>query len=91
MDARTNVLICLGAAVSSNCVACFRYYHGEARRLGVDPAEIDAAVRLAAKVKAGANIAVMGAVAEASGGAGSDGGACDEAVPSSSSCCSRGR
>ncbi len=65
MDDKTSVLVCLGAAIAANCVACFRHYHGEALRIGLDPSEIDAAVTLGAKVKTGANIAVMGAVAKA--------------------------
>ena len=65
MDEKTSVLVCLGAAVAANCVACFRHYHGEALRLGLDATEIQAAVTLAGKVKAGANIAVMSAVGEA--------------------------
>lgn len=65
MDDKTSVLVCLGAAIAANCIACFRHYHGEALRIGVDPSEIDAAVTLGAKVKTGANIAVMNAVAQA--------------------------
>ena len=68
MDEHTSVLVCLGAAVASNCVSCFRHYHGEALRIGLAPSEIDAAVTLGSKVKTGANIAVMQAVADAAGG-----------------------
>ena len=67
MDEHTSVLVCLGAAVASNCVSCFRYYRGEAQRIGLDPSEIDAAVTLGSKVKTGANIAVMQAVADTAG------------------------
>jgi alkylhydroperoxidase/carboxymuconolactone decarboxylase family protein YurZ len=63
MDEKTSVLVCLGAAVAANCVACFRHYHEEAQRIGLDESEIEAAVTLGAKVKTGANIAVMSAVA----------------------------
>lgn len=86
MDEKTRVLICLGAAVSANCVACFRHFHREAVRLGVEPAEVDEAIALAGKVKTGANIAVMSAVAEttarASGAASGPG----AAIPD---CCAR--
>jgi alkylhydroperoxidase/carboxymuconolactone decarboxylase family protein YurZ len=88
MDEKTSVLVCLGAAVAANCVACFRHYYGEALRLGLDASEIQAAVTLAGKVKTGANIAVMGAVGEAMRGAGQQeqAGACSPtAAPS---CCS---
>jgi alkylhydroperoxidase/carboxymuconolactone decarboxylase family protein YurZ len=88
MDEKTSVLVCLGAAVAANCVACFRHYHGEALRLGLDGSEIQAAVTLAGKVKAGANIAVMSAVGESMRGAGQQPAeACSPA--SAPSCCSR--
>jgi len=89
MDEKTSVLVCLGAAVAANCVACFRHYHGEALRLGLDASEIQAAVALAGKVKAGANIAVMGAVGEAMRGAGQQEQAEACSPTSAPSCCSR--
>ena len=49
----------------ANCVACFRHYHGEALRIGLDRRRSMPAVTLGAKVKTGANIAVMNAVAQA--------------------------
>ena len=87
MDEKTSVLICLGAAVSANCVACFRHYHGEALRIGLEPSEIDAAVALGVKVKTGANIAVMNAVAEAVRCRGTQNAPCGPTA--SSSCCAR--
>jgi alkylhydroperoxidase/carboxymuconolactone decarboxylase family protein YurZ len=86
MDDKTSVLICLGAAVSANCVSCFRHYHGEAVRIGVDPSEVEAAVTLGAKVKTGANIAVMNAVAESARRGGQPGASCGGAT--APSCCS---
>jgi alkylhydroperoxidase/carboxymuconolactone decarboxylase family protein YurZ len=89
MDEKTSVLVCLGAAVAANCVACFRHYHGEALRLGLDASEIQAAVTLAGKVKAGANIAVMSAVGEATRRAGRSDQADACAPAAAPSCCSR--
>lgn len=89
MDEKTGVLVCLGAAVAANCGPCFRHYHGEALRLGLDPAEIQAAVTLAGKVKAGANIAVMGAVGEAMRRAGHEEPAEACSPAGSPSCCAR--
>jgi alkylhydroperoxidase/carboxymuconolactone decarboxylase family protein YurZ len=89
MDEKTSVLVCLGAAVAANCAACFRHYHGEALRLGLDASEIQAAVALAGKVKAGANIAVMGAVGEAMRSAGQQEPAEACSPTSAPSCCSR--
>jgi len=89
MDEKTSVLVCLGAAVAANCGPCFRHYYGEALRLGLDASDIQAAVMLAGKVKAGANIAVMNAVGEAMRGAGQQAQA-DACSPTTvPSCCSR--
>jgi hypothetical protein len=89
MDEKTNVLVCLGAAVAANCGPCFRHYHGEAIRLGRDASDIQAAVRLAGKVKAGANIAVMSAVGDAMRGAGQQEQAAACSPTAAPSCCSR--
>jgi len=89
MDDQTSVLVCLGAAIAANCVACFRYYHGEALRVGLDPSEIDAAVTLGAKVKTGANIAVMNAVAETMRRGGRRDAVCGESAGAAPSCCTR--
>ncbi len=87
MDDKTSVLVCLGAAVAANCVACFRHYHGEALRIGLDPSEIEAAVALGAKVKTGANIAIMNAVAQTvRRGEAQD--ACEAGAPAPA-CCTR--
>jgi hypothetical protein len=86
MDETTSVLICLGASVAANCVDCFRHYHWEARRIGLDASDIDAAVALGAKVKTGANIAVMSAVAGATGRKDRQSAVCEDTVPS---CCPR--
>ncbi len=86
MDDKTSVLISIGAAVAANCVTCFRHYHAEAVRIGLEASEIDAAVALGSKVKTGANIVVMNAVAETARRAGRPVPACDEPP---SSCCSR--
>jgi hypothetical protein len=89
MDDKTSVLVCLGAAIAANCVACFRHYHGEAQRIGLDPSEIDAAVTLGAKVKTGANIAVMNAVAQAVRRVERPDAACGETAGTAPSCCAR--
>lgn len=99
MDDKTSVLVCIGAAVAANCVSCFRHYHGEAQRVGLDASEIEAAVSLGSKVKSGANVAVMNAVGETMRRADRQGAACGEAAAASCgpmtgmgpSCCSGGR
>jgi alkylhydroperoxidase/carboxymuconolactone decarboxylase family protein YurZ len=89
MDDKTSVLVCLGAAIAANCVACFRHYHGEALRIGLDPSAIEAAVTLGAKVKTGANIAVMNAVAQAGRRGERPDAACGETAGAAPSCCTR--
>ncbi len=86
MDEKTSALISIGAAVAANCVTCFHHYHAEAVRIGLDDSEIEAAVAVASKVKTGANIVVMNAVAETSARRGRQSAACSDAGPSS--CCS---
>ncbi len=87
MDEKTSVQICIGAAVAANCVTCFRHYHAEALRIGLNESEIEAAVALGSRVKTGANIAVMNAVAEMARLSGRQAPAPSEAT--ASSCCSR--
>jgi len=86
MDEKTSVLISIGAAVAANCVTCFRHYHAEAQRIGLDDSEIEAAVALASKVKTGANIVVMNAVADTARRSGRQAAPCTG--PAASSCCS---
>ncbi len=89
MDDKTSVLVCLGAAISANCIPCFEHYYGEAVRIGLDPSEIDAAVTLGVKVKTGASIAVKNAVAQAMRRGQRPDAAC-EAIPGvAPSCCAR--
>lgn len=89
MDDKTNVLVCLGAAIAANCTACFRHYHGEAVRIGLDASEIDAAVALGAKVKTGANIAVMNAVAQTTRRNERQDAGCGNSASAPPSCCAR--
>jgi alkylhydroperoxidase/carboxymuconolactone decarboxylase family protein YurZ len=89
MDEKTSVLVCLGAAIAANCVACFKHYYGEATRIGLDDAEIDAAVALGAKVKTGANIAVMNAVTQTTRRGTRQDSACGESPGPGPSCCGR--
>jgi len=89
MDDKTSVLVCLGAAIAANCVACFRHYHGEALRIGLARSEIDAAVALGAKVKTGANIAVMNAVAQTARRGEQPDAACGGTAVAPPSCCAR--
>ena len=90
MDDRTRILVCLGSAISANCVACFQHYHREALKAGLEPAEIDAAVKLGAQVKKGAHITVMSAAEAAGGPAGGDK-APSCCAPAAPGCCADGK
>ncbi len=89
MDDKTSVLVCLGAAVAANCIPCFRHYHGEAVRIGLEASEIDAAVTLGAKVKTGANIAIVNAVAQTVRRGEPPDAACGETAGTAPACCTR--
>jgi len=90
MDDRTRILICLGSAIAANCVACFQHYHKEALKAGLEPVDIETAVKFGAQVKKGAHITLMNAVDKESGrNKGEQTPSCCE--PSQSTCCSEGK
>ncbi len=47
LSPRDRELVALGAAMGSNCIACVEYHVPQARRVGLDDAQIEAAIRLA--------------------------------------------
>ncbi len=51
LDEPTAELVAIGAAVGANCEPCFKHHYDRARRLGVTPAAMADAVRLAHAVK----------------------------------------
>ncbi|MDA8074270.1 MAG: arsenite efflux transporter metallochaperone ArsD [Actinomycetota bacterium] len=51
LDAVSAELVAIGAAIGANCEPCFKYHYNEARRLGVGPETMAAAVRVAQTVK----------------------------------------
>ena len=51
LDVVTAELVAMGAAVGANCEPCFKYHYDQARRLGVAPAVMTDAVRVAQAVK----------------------------------------
>ena len=44
-------LVAIGAAIASNCEACFKYHYGQAQKLGVSKDDMARAVTMAQKVK----------------------------------------
>lgn len=51
LGARDRELISLGAALASNCVPCIEYHIPQARKAGLDEAEIAEAIAIADKVR----------------------------------------
>jgi len=51
LDAATVELVAIAAAVGANCEPCFKYHYDQARRLGLAPAAMIEAVRVAQAVK----------------------------------------
>jgi len=51
LDAATAELVAIGAAVAANCERCLKFHYNEARRLGVGPGAMVAAVRVGQAVK----------------------------------------
>jgi AhpD family alkylhydroperoxidase len=51
LNPREHELVAIGAAVASNCVPCIEFHIQEARKAGLADAEIDAAIKLADKIK----------------------------------------
>lgn len=85
MDAKTEILISLGASTAANCVPCFEYYFKKATKLGLNIEEIEKAVEIGNKVKTGSSIAMTKSIRSITGsGAESDG---DGATKASHPCC----
>lgn len=51
LNPRESELVALGAALASNCVPCIEFHIQEARKAGLDDAEIAEAIELADKIK----------------------------------------
>jgi AhpD family alkylhydroperoxidase len=54
MDTRTQVLIGIGAAVTSNCTSCLKFYVTKARETGASEEDIQAALNIGWAVRDGA-------------------------------------
>lgn len=51
LNPREHELVALGAALASNCVPCIEFHIQEARKAGLNDAEIAEAIELADKIK----------------------------------------
>lgn len=54
LDERTKELIALGASVSCNCHPCVKFHVDKARKLGIEPQEIEEALKVGITVRTGA-------------------------------------
>jgi Uncharacterized homolog of gamma-carboxymuconolactone decarboxylase subunit len=54
IDKRIKILICLGAAVATNCPPCVQIFLGKAKDNGIDDQDIKTAITLGVSVKKGA-------------------------------------
>ena len=54
MDRKIKELIAVGASVTANCVACFRFHFKKAREAGAEDKEIQAAIGVGRAVRKGA-------------------------------------
>lgn len=68
MDAKTRVLIGLGAAVAANCAPCFDQYYAKALELEIAVEDIHAAVGIGAQMKTGGNLAMINRIKATMGG-----------------------
>ena len=82
---KTEVLICIGAAVGANCIPCFEHLYEKALEVGLTAEEIEMSKNLAAQVKKGAHLALENSINELLGNETRYAMQCSEA--DSKSCC----
>ncbi len=69
MDAKTEIMVALGAAIGLNCLPCFDHLYARSRELNLTNEEIRAVATLADKVKNGAVMFMRNNIAETLGDA----------------------
>jgi alkylhydroperoxidase/carboxymuconolactone decarboxylase family protein YurZ len=70
VDDKTQLLVCLGAAVAANCAPCFKYYYGKVLAASLPPSDIKEAVALGGQIRQGSAIAMTNSVKKIMGGHG---------------------
>lgn len=68
MDEKTQMLISVGAAVSSNCISCFEHIYYKSRGMDISWDEIRQAVDIGEKVKNGSAVAMKSVITEIQNG-----------------------
>ena len=69
MDAKTEIMVALGAAIGANCIPCFDHLYARSRELTLSDEEIRSVATLADKVKNGAMVFMQNNIAETLGDA----------------------
>ena len=69
MDEQTKELVAMGAAAAANCHPCMDYHLGKCDELGIDRAEVAAAVQVGLMVNRGAEKKIRQKARELLGGA----------------------
>ncbi|MHC4533769.1 MAG: carboxymuconolactone decarboxylase family protein, partial [Planctomycetota bacterium] len=54
LDKKTKELIAIGASVSCNCHPCVKFHLDKAGKLGIEPQEIEEALKVGMMVRSGA-------------------------------------
>jgi alkylhydroperoxidase/carboxymuconolactone decarboxylase family protein YurZ len=67
MDEKTELLICLAAAVAANCFGCFEYYMKRVGAVGLPDSDIGICIEIACKVKSGANALLRNKIQDLTG------------------------
>lgn len=58
MNEQTKELIAIGASIAAHCQPCLKYHYAKARELGIEMADIHAAMELGQQVSSGAEKAI---------------------------------
>jgi len=51
MDAKTNELVGIAAAVAGHCQRCFSYHYNEAKKIGIDQKDIQEVIESAKAIR----------------------------------------
>ena len=67
MNAKTEIMVALGAAIGANCIPCFDHLYSRSWELKLSNEEIRAVAAIAGKVKNGAAVFMQNNIAETLG------------------------
>ena len=67
MDAKTEVMVALGAALGVNCIPCFDHLYSRSKEVGLTDGDVREICRIADKVRGGAAMFIKKAVIDVAG------------------------